>query len=113
MNELTKGCKFDEGKPRWNLLPTREIEEVVKVLTVGAEKYEDDNWKCVARSRERYFAAAMRHIIAWWHGEEQDTESGLHHLAHAICCLLFLMWFDHNGSPKFYEESEDDNDKSR
>jgi len=89
-----KGRKNDRGKDRWDLLPWDEVRCVVQVLTLGAEKYEDDNWKRVPNSRERYFAAAQRHITAWWSGERWDEESGMHHLAHAICCLLFAMWHD-------------------
>jgi len=92
-----KGRKDDTGKPRWDLLPWAEVEQVVEVLTVGAVKYEDDNWKYVPHPRRRYFAACIRHILAWWHGEKLDPETGLHHLAHAVCCLLFLMWHDNQG----------------
>ena len=38
--------------------------------------------------------ACHRHLQAWWSGERLDKESGLPHLAHAVCCLLFLMWGD-------------------
>lgn len=88
------GIKFDNGseKLRWDLLPWEEIEEVVKVLTLGAFKYADHNWKYVPENRKRYFAAAMRHLVAWFKGEKLDKESGLNHLAHAICCILFLLW---------------------
>lgn len=89
-----EGKKYDEGKLRWDLLMWRELQQVVKVLQYGANKYNDDNWKYVERARERYFSAALRHLIAWWQGEQNDAETGLSHLAHAICCLLFLMWFD-------------------
>jgi hypothetical protein len=51
-------------------------------------------WQKVPNAKERYFAALMRHLTAWWDGERADPESGLHHLAHAGCCLLFLIWFD-------------------
>lgn len=88
------GRKFDHGKLRWDLLPWPEVGEAVEVLTFGALKYEDDNWKKVDLPRARYFAAALRHLIAWWGGERKDPESGRSHLAHAVCCLLFLMWFD-------------------
>jgi hypothetical protein len=68
------------------------MEEVVKVLTNGAKKYGDGNWKSVENKQPRYFAAAMRHMVAWQIGDEiDDPESGHHHLAHAICHLLFLM----------------------
>jgi len=88
------GVKHDASKPRWDLLPIRETEEVVHVLTAGSVKYSDDNWKIVDNSRNRYFAALMRHVMAWWTGETFDPETKRHHLAHAVCCCLFLMWFD-------------------
>ena len=86
-----EGVKYDQEKLRWDLLPLKPIQEVVSVLTYGAGKYDDENWKKVDNQRSRYYAAAMRHITAWWLGEQQDPESKHHHLAHAICCLIFLM----------------------
>jgi hypothetical protein len=100
MTEL--GQKHDAGKPRWELLPWREVGQVVDVLTQGALKYEVDNWKHVEPLRERYTGALMRHFTAWAQGEKKDHESGLPHLAHACCCLLFLMWEDNQ---KNQEES--------
>lgn len=87
-----EGEKHDTGKLRWDLLHYDAIEEVVRVLTYGAQKYDDENWKKVPGLRRRYFAAAMRHLTKWWMGEKNDPESGLHHLAHASCCIMFLMW---------------------
>lgn len=91
------GRKDDSNKPRYSLLPTGTINQVVQVLEHGANKYEVGNWQRVPDSRNRYYDAAMRHIDAWWNGEKLDEESKLPHLAHAICCLLFLMWFDNKG----------------
>lgn len=88
------GAKHDAGKPRWDLLPWDPVAEVVDVLTFGAEKYGADNWKHVDEPEDRYFAAAMRHLIAWKEGPPFDRDSGKHHLAHAVCCLLFLIWGD-------------------
>ena len=93
-SDALDGVKYDQEKPRWDLLPFKPINEVVKVLTFGATKYADDNWQKVPNAKNRYFAAAQRHIWAWVDGEHKDSESGLHHLAHAVCCLLFAMWFD-------------------
>lgn len=90
------GAKYDQDKPRWDLLPWDEVEDVVRVLTYGARKYEDENWKKVPLAEKRYLAAAMRHIVAMVRGEHTDSESGISHLAHAACCLLFLAWFDKN-----------------
>lgn len=86
------GRKQDNNKQRWDLLPLQPINEIVKVLTFGAKKYSDNNWQQVSNAKERYYAALMRHIVAWREGEWLDDESKLPHLAHAGCCLIFLMW---------------------
>lgn len=83
--------KHDQDKPRWDLLPVEPIEEIVKALTYGAKKYSDNNWKTVEPFTERYYAAMMRHIVEWRKGNLIDSESGLSHLTHAMCCMLFLM----------------------
>ena len=90
-----EGRKFDNGKPRWSLLPMQEVEDIVKVLTTGAKKYSDGNWMHV-RPTSRYIDALYRHLSAWLDGEANDQEDGHSHLAHATCNLLFLMWFDNN-----------------
>lgn len=64
---------------------------VVAVLEHGRNKYSADGWRSVPEPRRRYFAAAFRHLIAWRRGEKIDPESGLPHLAHAICCAMFLL----------------------
>jgi hypothetical protein len=88
------GRKNDSGKERWDLLPWDQVTDVVGVLTFGAGKYADDNWKVVLEPRKRYSAAALRHITSRLRGERLDPETGRPHLAHAVCCLLFWMWFD-------------------
>jgi len=89
---MNTGVKYDTDKPSWTLMPWEQLEDVVRVLMHGAKKYpEADNWKRVPDARRRYRDAMHRHLIA---EERLDPESGLPHLAHAICCGLFLMWFD-------------------
>lgn len=88
------GRKFDGGKLEYGLLPPHALEETVKVLTFGAQKYERDNWQKVPDSKRRYFDALQRHVWAWKTGEQNDPESGIHHLAHAMCCLMFLYEHD-------------------
>ena len=85
------GIKYDNGKPEYGLLPPFALEEVAKVLTFGAQKYDRENWKKVDELERRYFDAAQRHLWAIKRGEDHDPESGLHHLAHAATCLLFLL----------------------
>jgi hypothetical protein len=94
MSDVPRGLKFDGGKPRWDLVPWEQMQAVVNVLTSGAKKYDDNNWKLVPEAQRRYFRAALGHIMKWRAGELADEETGESHLAHAACCLLFLMWFD-------------------
>jgi hypothetical protein len=88
------GRKFDGGKIRYGLLPPLALKATADVLTFGAEKYEPNNWKHVPDSLNRYFDAAQRHLWAYQEGETIDSDSGRHHLAHAICCLMFLYEHD-------------------
>lgn len=90
--KLGEGTKNDSGKLRWDLLDWEVVEEIVKVYTMGANKYEDENWRKGIGWR-RIFAALMRHLIAWWRGEDLDKESGLSHLAHAAWQCIALLWY--------------------
>jgi hypothetical protein len=90
----TGGRKFDGGKLQYGLLPPLALKATVEILTFGAEKYEPDNWKFVPDSKRRYFDAMQRHLWAWKEGEQDDPETGKNHLAHAMCCLMFLYEHD-------------------
>jgi len=89
-----QGVKHDYGKTRYNLLPPRALKEVADVLTFGAEKYAVGNWRYVDEPHDRYLSAAMRHIEEYRSGTTPDDETSLHHLAHAICCLMFITDID-------------------
>ena len=88
---IMEGKKYDGEKPRMYLLPPKALTEVAKVLTFGANKYDEHNWKKLDNLQNRYTGAALRHIFAHMDGEELDPETGLDHLAHALCCLLFKL----------------------
>jgi len=88
---MSEGRKFDSEKPKLYLLPPKSIIEIGKVLTYGAEKYDAENWRKVDDLQNRYTSAALRHIFAHIDGEKLDEETGLSHLAHAMCCLLFKL----------------------
>lgn len=88
---MAEGKKYDGEKPRMYLLPPKALTEVAKVLTFGATKYDEHNWKKLDNLQNRYTGAALRHIFSHMDGEELDSETGLDHLAHAICCLLFKL----------------------
>lgn len=84
------GVKHDSGKVRVDLLSFEAMEEIAKVMTFGAGKYGDDNWRGGMAWR-RLLGAGLRHLFAFSRGENLDPESGLPHLAHAGCCIMFLL----------------------
>ena len=90
------GVKDDRQKNRYDLLPCEPLDEIVEVLTYGANKYSNDNWLYVPDAKNRYFSALMRHLVAWRRGEANDPETGLSHLAHAGCNIFFLLFFERN-----------------
>ena len=88
------GKKFDSEKPDWSLLDLSTVEQMATVLTYGSVKYSRHNYDKV--EPYRYLAALLRHITRWQQGEKLDEESGLHHLAHAMCNIMFLLWKERN-----------------
>lgn len=97
--------KFDDGKPPFELLPFEALESVAKVLAYGAKKYDAHNWR-KGLGRARLCGAALRHIFAYLRGQDNDDKpdaqgrlgSGLPHLAHAACCILFALTFEIEGT---------------
>ena len=90
------GTKYDNQKPSLSLIlatmPLPALMAVQEVLAYGSQKYDWNNWRkgfCYMRIA----SASIRHITAWLLGEDNDRESDLPHLAHAICDLLMLLTF--------------------
>ena len=101
---LTEGTKHDGGKTPLDLLSPAFLNGVSEVLKFGAEKYEPYNWaKGIKYSR--VFSAMQRHMWAFWAGEEHDQETGMPHLWHAGCCLMFLTHYE--AHKHLYEEFND------
>ena len=82
--------KHDDGKVRPTLLSLPALNATLDVLEIGARKYSADNWRKGA-DWSRYYNALLRHLFAYWSGEDNDPETGRLHLAHASCCLQFLL----------------------
>lgn len=89
MNPPPAARKFDAGKPRADLLPPGPLLGAAEVLAYGAVKYGERNWEA-GLDWSRCYGALLRHLFAWWGGEDLDPETGKSHLDHAHCCLLFL-----------------------
>jgi hypothetical protein len=72
------------------LLSPIALEQIAKVLAAGAEKYDDHNWRGGFKWT-RLAGSTLRHLFAWLGGEDTDPETGLSHLAHAGCNVMFLL----------------------
>lgn len=90
--EKGKGHKEDIGKTRLDLIPTKAIELIGQAFTHGAAKYGAHNYR-KGVDYSRLYGAALRHLNAFWGGEDIDEDSGLHHLAlaGAETCMLIAM----------------------
>ena len=93
-NQESVGHKDDQEKNRLDLIEPEFIEGVGKVLAFCADKYKPNNWQKVDDAENRYYAAAMRHLMAWRKGEKTDPESGISHLYHVACNIMFLQYFE-------------------
>lgn len=88
--EPETGMKFDGEKVRAALLPGKALRLVAEVLTFGAQKYGDNNWRKM-EDLGRYRHAMVRHLLAVLEGEDVDPESGKRHMAHIATNALFLL----------------------
>ena len=96
-----EGKHFDEGKPRIELVDTYAIEQLGHVLAFGAKKYGENNWTNGIKYT-KLAGSALRHIFSFLCGIDKDHESGLPHLAHAMCCCMMLL-----GTTKRHPEMDD------
>ena len=99
--EKGSGARYNSGKPDYSLIPFYTLADEAQVWMYGQRKYAAWNWtKGMPWSVP--FACAMRHLAAWQAGEQCDQESGLPHLAHAMCNLRMLTLY-----AKTYPEGDD------
>jgi hypothetical protein len=89
----SQGVKFDDSKPRFHLLPDDALSAIQLVLDYGEQKYAARNWE-LGMEWLRPWNACLRHLWAWLRREPCDPESGMSHLWHAGCCILFLIAFE-------------------
>ena len=95
------GARYNAGKPDMSLIPLCTLEDEAKVWAYGKQKYAAWNW-AKGMDWSVPLACALRHIAKWQAGEENDEESGLPHLAHAMCNLRMLTLY-----AKTYVEGDD------
>lgn len=90
-----EGIKNDykDHKLRWDLLPLKEIEDIVKVYTAGADKYGPNNWQNLSDGYNRYKGAMLRHLMEYEKGNTTDEETGCLHLAQVAWNAIAMLYF--------------------
>ena len=108
INKQLEAMRFNTGKPDWSLFPFEAAEEIVKVLEFGAKKYAAWNFTVNGGlSWKDCCSSIARHLFAFMRGEDNDPESGLSHIAHVGCNVLFLLTYIKNKK----EFNKDDRNK--
>ena len=77
-------------KPPLSVIPLPPLYEVAAGLLEGACKYRRHNYRRAGIRNSIYYDGVMRHLAAWWEGQDIDPDSGIHHVSKAIACLLVL-----------------------
>lgn len=83
--------RFGVAKPPLALIPAPAMLQMAEAFRDGAAKYGAANWRKDPVSASTYINAALRHIVAWYDGEEVAQDSRVHHLGHAAACLAIIL----------------------
>lgn len=77
-------------KVPFSTIPAPVLAEVGLAMLEGARKYGRHNYRTAGVRASVYYDALLRHVTAWWEGEDIDPDSGLSHIVKAIACLVVL-----------------------
>lgn len=78
------------GKVPFSTVPSEVTAEVGLAMLEGARKYGRHNYRAVGVRASVYYDAALRHLTAWWEGQDIDPDSGLSHIVKCLACLYVL-----------------------
>jgi hypothetical protein len=78
-------------KPPIHFIPPVALLHLGQAMANGGVKYGQMNWRSKQVISSIYYDAAMRHLMAWWDGEDVAPDSSVKHLAHAMACLAILL----------------------
>jgi hypothetical protein len=102
--ESTQADRHNKGKIPLHLVPPDAIKAMAKVLDFGATRYSERNWEKGANYSVPY-ASLMRHLLAFWEGEDNDPESNLPHLYHVLMNAAMLV--------RYFEQHKDLDDRPK
>lgn len=99
--ERGTGARFNDGKTRFDLIPLTSLKDCADVFEHGMKKYSAWNW-AKGMPWSVPYGCMLRHLEAWYRGEDFDSESKLPHLGHVMCNLIMLSHYAH-----YYKEGDD------
>lgn len=86
------------SKPSFSKIPfVAQLHESLAMMD-GSGKYGSYNWRGNKVVASIYVDALMRHVAAWYEGEQEAEDSGCHHLGHARACLGILLDAEETGN---------------
>jgi hypothetical protein len=94
------GAEYPDNNPKTavaakklplEVVPPSAVHALAEAFSDGAKKYGPYNWREKTISSSVYYGAALRHITAWWDGEDLAEDSGIHHLHHALACIAMVI----------------------
>lgn len=106
-SQSTQALRYNQGKLQWSLIDFKSLEGLVKVLEMGAKKYDKHNWK-KGMPITQVSESLMRHLFAFLNGEDTDSESGLSHISHVMCNAMFIEYIMRE-KPEFDDRYETQN----
>lgn len=78
------------GKVPFSVIPSGVLGELGCAMLEGGRKYGRHNYRVAGVRGSVYYDALMRHMTAWWEGEDIDPDSGVHHVVKTIATLFVL-----------------------
>lgn len=79
------------GKPVTSSIPPVALLALGTAMQDGVSKYGLFNWRETAVTSTVFYDAMMRHLIAWYSGEDFAPDSGIHHLAHLMAGAAIIL----------------------
>ena len=85
--------RYNSGKPQLSYIldAMPALKNMVAVMEFGTSKYERNNWK-KGFTKEALLDSLLRHVDAFYSGEDIDPESGEPHVGSIMCNAMFLAY---------------------
>lgn len=77
-------------KRQYHYIPLNVLDEIADGMAEGARKYGAFNWRQTKIEMSDYYNSTIRHLNAWFSGQDIDPDSGIHHLSKAITGLVVV-----------------------